>query len=78
MTHTTLCTKQAFIYSPADVITDTVKLEELIAARRKKNEHTEVKCFEDSPHVLHLRKHPSAYKAFVDDFLQRIVGISME
>eukprot|EP00977_Amphora_coffeiformis_P016134 scaffold4910_cov169-Amphora_coffeaeformis.AAC.16 len=73
MHHSTLCTSQAFIYSPADTITDVEKLEALIDTRRKKNSRTEVQCFADSPHVAHLRRYPQDYQSFVMQFLERTV-----
>jgi hypothetical protein len=64
-----LCTKQAFIYSEADTITNVKKLEELIAMRQKKSDEVLVKKFEDSLHVQHLRTHPQEYVDLLDKFL---------
>ena len=54
-------TKQLYIYTPKDQLCDSVKLEELIAARRSLGVDVTAVRFEDSDHVVHLRKHPIDY-----------------
>jgi len=64
-----LCSRQAYIYSTADDITNVHQLEALIE-NRKKFSRVSVLKFEDSKHVLHMMKHPEAYERMVDDFLR--------
>ena len=52
-----LCQRQAFMYSTADVFTDSKKLDEFIEARQKRGIHVIVQKFDDSGHVLHLKEH---------------------
>jgi len=57
---------QAYVYSTADVVTDTEKLAELVELRRSKNnQNVKTLVFDDSEHVQHLRKHPEEYTSFV-------------
>lgn len=66
--------RQAYVYSSHDNITNCDKLEELIAYRQEAvgSENILVKKFTDSHHVMHLRKHPEEYSAFVDEMLQSV------
>lgn len=63
---------QAYIYSPADEVTDFRSLEKVIQSSQSKVVAT--KRFEDSNHVEHMRKHPEAYRQFCCDFLTQVLG----
>lgn len=58
---TVVSTKQLYIYTPKDRLCDSVKLEQLIATRRSLGVDVTAVRFEDSDHVVHLRKHPIDY-----------------
>ena len=62
MLESDLCQRQAFIYSTIDVMTDSEKLDEFIEARKKQGIDVTVLKFDDSNHVLHMKKHPKEYK----------------
>lgn len=55
--------RQLYIYSPRDKLCDVVKLEELIATRRVRGTDVTAIRFDDSDHVVHLRKRPKEYTA---------------
>jgi len=69
--HRPITSRQAYVYSSHDNITNCDKLEELIAHRQEiaGSANVFVKKFTDSHHVQHLRKHPDEYSAFVDEML---------
>ena len=69
-----ITSRQAYVYSTQDNITNCDKLEDLIAHRQQTagSENILVKKFTDSQHVLHLIKHPEEYAAFVDNMLQKV------
>ena len=50
------------MYSTADVLTDSKNREEFIEARQKQGIDVTVLKFDDSNHVLHMKKHPKEYK----------------
>lgn len=68
--------RAAYVYSTADNITNHEKLEELIAHRSSKvgADNILVEKFNDSDHVMHLRKHPKQYAALIDEMLTRIAS----
>eukprot|EP00565_Helicotheca_tamesis_P008245 CAMPEP_0185735590 /NCGR_PEP_ID=MMETSP1171-20130828/25696_1 /TAXON_ID=374046 /ORGANISM="Helicotheca tamensis, Strain CCMP826" /LENGTH=221 /DNA_ID=CAMNT_0028405953 /DNA_START=168 /DNA_END=833 /DNA_ORIENTATION=+ len=72
MIESDLCSRQVYIYSTIDKLTDYVKLEELIEARKKRGVEVIVQKFNDSDHVLHMRKHPNIYEEVLDQVLKRI------
>jgi len=63
---------QGYIFSAGDHITDVIKLEELIEVRKRQALDVLILRFEDSGHVLHLRHHPTEYRAFIGNFLKKI------
>lgn len=65
MQNNALCTRQAFIYSTKDHLTDPEKLESLIDERKKRGGKVSVLKFDDSDHVMHLKKHPKEYVGFL-------------
>ena len=67
-----LCLRQAFIYSTKDHITDSEMIDRLIEKRKERG--IDVMClkFDDSDHVLHLRKHPKEYSQLLDHVLKTI------
>lgn len=69
-----ITSRQAYVYSSHDNITNCDKLEELIAHRQELvgPANILVKKFTDSHHVQHLRKHPEEYTAFVDEMIQSV------
>jgi hypothetical protein len=71
-----LCPRQAFVYSTIDHLTDSKKVDEYIEERKKRGiDVTAVLKFEDSGHVMHMRKHPKEYKEkLVDCVLERTCG----
>ncbi len=63
-----LCPRQAFVYSTADRLTDSKKLDEYIDERKKRGiDVTAVLKFEDSDHVMHMRKYPKEYQEKIVD-----------
>jgi hypothetical protein len=64
-----LCLRQAYVYSTADTIINTEKLEELIE-NRKTFADVSVYKFDDAPHVQIMRKHAKKYEKMVDDFIR--------
>ncbi len=56
---------QLYLYSQTDHLTLTSDLEPLIAARRERGHTVHALCFQDSPHVSHLRSYPGIYTAAV-------------
>lgn len=71
----TICLRQAFVYSASDHITDHMEIDKLIEYRQAKwnVKILAIKKFDDSPHVMHFRKYPKEYVAFVDEVLQKTI-----
>ena len=67
-----LCSRQAFIYSSSDKITDASKVDELIKERSARGFDITYSKFNDSNHVMHFRKHPDEYKAMVTNVLDKV------
>ena len=69
-----IASRQAYVYSTKDDITNCTKLEALIAHRTRMvgSSNILIKKFTDSKHVLHLRQHPKEYVAFIDEMLERV------
>lgn len=63
-----LCLRQIFIYSVKDSITDHTKIDELIEERKKIKPGVQIisSKFEDSGHVMHLRRYPKEYMEILD------------
>ena len=61
--------KELYIYSLNDRLTDSQKLEALIAHRAKNSANVKVLCFERSPHCAHLRAHPEEYVKALREFI---------
>ena len=61
---------QAYVYSTADTITKSWKIDELVQTRLDKGVQVKVKRFDDSLHVQHMMKHKAEYGAFLDDILK--------
>jgi hypothetical protein len=80
MRNSSCCKHQLYIYSTADIVTDSSKLDELIACRRRRRKNDgdglniAVCRFEDSSHVQHFPKHPFEYKEAVEMFLERTLS----
>jgi Eukaryotic protein of unknown function (DUF829) len=73
MLEANIASRQAYIYSTADRLTNHVKVEQMIAHKRQRPEaNVMVKKFVDSQHCSHLVKHPREYQAFLDEFLASI------
>lgn len=72
MTELDLCSRQAFIYSKKDRISDYNKIDNLIAQRRKRGIEVVAQRFEESDHVMHLRKYPEQYKDVISKVLETI------
>ncbi len=68
-----LCSRQAFIYSAMDKITDPVKVDELIEERKRRGVQVVSLKFDDSDHVMHLRQHPDEYKMFINQIWQEVM-----
>jgi hypothetical protein len=64
---------ELFVYSKTDKLVDYAYVEE-VAVRRTELRGAAVSklCFEDSPHVGHLREHPEAYTARVAEWLEAV------
>lgn len=73
MMESELCQRQAFVYSTADVLTDSHKLDEFINERQKRGIQVIVQKFDDSGHVLHLKEHPEEYKGNIVDYVLKTV-----
>lgn len=70
-----LCKRQAFIYSVADKLTDSKKIDELIETRKEQGvEIISVRC-DDSDHVLHMRKYPKEYGELLDKVIVAIGSV---
>ena len=69
---TELCSRQAFIYSTADNVTDACKVDELVKERSARGVDIICSKFDDSPHVMHIRKHPNEYEAMVTRVLDKV------
>lgn len=75
MLESNLCRRQAFVYSSIDKLTDAKKLSDFVEARRKHGIEIIVVKFDDSDHVLHMKKHPKEYKEqIVDRVLNEVVN----
>ena len=66
-----LCKRQAFLYSTADSLTDSSKIEELIQARKSRGIQVLDLNFQDSEHVQHWRQYPKEYEDMLDEILRR-------
>lgn len=70
-----LCSRQAFIYSVNDKMTNSVKVDEFIEERKGRGVQVFCLKFDDSDHVLHLRKYPDEYKSFIKQIWQEVYSI---
>lgn len=62
---------QIFIYSTADTITKSSKLDDLVRKREKLGGNVIVKRFEDSQHVQHMRMHQLEYCNVIKEVVSR-------
>ena len=69
MLESDLCRRQVFVYSSVDKITVAEKLTDFIEARRKQGIDITVLKFDDSDHVLHMKKYPEEYKEKILDYV---------
>lgn len=60
---------QAYVYSTADSITKSCKLDELVKNRVESGVQVKVKRFDDSLHVQHMMKHKAEYCGLIDEIL---------
>jgi len=75
MTNSTVCLRQAYVYSSKDSLTKLTELEELIEHRRKLSQGgTTALRFDDSEHVQHLLSHRMEYEEMLNDFLNSVVN----
>lgn len=74
--NSTLCNKQAFIYSATDVLTDHEKIDELIEERKSRGILVTAKKLDESEHVLHLRSHPEIYNELIDEVIESVSSSS--
>jgi hypothetical protein len=72
-----LCSRQAFIYSSCDKVTDAAKVEELIEKRRARGVDITVTKFDQSQHVMHLRHYPNEYQEIVEKVLEQVMAMSV-
>jgi hypothetical protein len=72
MKTSTVCMRQAYVYSTADTITPYKHLEDMIEARRNRGADVTIRKFHDSPHVQHLRFHPTEYGQLMDVMLLKV------
>jgi Eukaryotic protein of unknown function (DUF829). len=70
-----LCSRQAFIYSSCDKVTDATKVEELIEKRRGRGVDITVTKLDKSHHVMHLRHYPNEYQDMVEKVLEKVMAI---
>lgn len=70
-----LCSRQAFIYSSCDKVTDATKVEELIEKRRDRGVDITVTKLDKSHHVMHLRHYPKEYQDMVEKVLEKVMAI---
>mmetsp|Transcript_20777 Transcript_20777/g.31192 ORF Transcript_20777/g.31192 Transcript_20777/m.31192 type:complete len:300 (-) Transcript_20777:356-1255(-) len=68
MVESDLCMRQTYIYSDKDSITEAAKVDEIIEERKKLKPGRNIISakFEDSEHVMHLRRYPKEYMVIVD------------
>lgn len=66
-----LCLNQVYIYSVKDSITVSKDIDELIEERKKLKPDVTITTvkFEDSEHVMHLRRYPKEYMEIIDSCL---------
>ncbi|GFH51552.1 hypothetical protein CTEN210_08028 [Chaetoceros tenuissimus] len=74
--NSTLCKKQAFIYSATDVLTDHEKIDELIQERKSRGILITAKKLDESEHVLHLRNHPEIYNELIGEVIESVSSSS--
>jgi len=67
-----VASKQVFIYSASDKITDHRKLDELVEYRKNKGILVKTLKLNDSPHVQHLRYYTAEYEGMIDHVLDTI------
>ncbi len=77
MVSSKLCLRQAFIFSAADKVTDCEKLEELIEMRKSRGITVKVCKFQDSFHVLHMKKYPDLYESFCAEVIETVTSCSV-
>ena len=63
-----------YLYSKSDAIVDFRYVEEVMENRKKIGADVSSKCWSDSEHVAHLRKHPAEYKELCVNFLDRCLN----
>ena len=66
-----LSATQAYVFSTADTITKSHKLDELAKIRSAKGAHVLTKKFDDSFHVQHMIRHKEEYCGVINDVLKR-------
>lgn len=60
---------QLYLFSKADTMCPWNTILQFLEVQQKESRFVDHHLFEDSPHVLHLRKYPDQYKAKVSNFL---------
>lgn len=66
---------ELFVFSKADDLVDHKFVEEVIEKRRARPRAVvESLCFEDSPHVGHIKMYPEAYAAAVTAWLDQVAA----
>ncbi len=73
-----LCVRQAFLFSECDKVTNSHKLEELIEARKERGIDVKICKFDDSAHVLHLKKYPEEYEAVCAEVIETVTSVAKE
>jgi hypothetical protein len=63
-----------FFYSADDPLCDVVKLEELIADKRRRGQRVTARRWEESEHCGHFKRHKERYSQLLLAFLDRVGG----
>lgn len=69
---------EMYLFSKTDEIISATDIEDMIDRRRMQSIDITAKCWEDSPHVQHLRVHQDSYIKHCCDFLSKCVKLAKE
>lgn len=65
--------KQVYLYSKIDSMIRYKDVDKFIAHQQTLGAEIDSKCFEDSPHIQHLRVHPEEYRSRCSNFIDEIL-----
>ncbi|KAK0143359.1 Transmembrane protein 53-A [Merluccius polli] len=70
--NTPICAPVLFFFCENDPLSDHLAVEEILGLWRKRGIDVTGKCWADSTHAGHIRRHPQEYRVTLDNFLHSL------